>query len=64
MKLFSSVWFYQTLVPALWENWPLVISTFLYVFEAVVCWRAHKIGGTIMFIGYTIGNVGILGALL
>jgi hypothetical protein len=63
MKL-NSAWLLNTLVPALRENWPLVISTFLYMLEAVICWRVHKLGGMIMFVGYTIGNVGIFVALL
>jgi hypothetical protein len=64
MKLFNQAWFLNTVYPALWVNWPIVISTFLYMTEAVICWRAHKVGGMIMFVGYTIGNVGIFVALL
>jgi hypothetical protein len=54
----------QTVSPAIREHWPLILGTFLYVLEAWMCLKVHKTGGMIMFVGYTIGNIGILVTLV
>jgi hypothetical protein len=47
-------------VAVLAHSWPLLAGALLYVFQSMGYFGRHRIGMTIAFCGYTIGNIGLL----
>jgi hypothetical protein len=47
-------------VAVLAHSWPLAAGAILYVFQSLGYFSRLRLGMTIAFFGYTIGNIGLL----
>jgi hypothetical protein len=51
------------IVKLLAVNWPLSISSLLYLIECLICFQHGKYGQALMFVCYAGANIGILWSL-